>query len=201
MESKEHSSVPLIAPNTNKLWKRTLTTPSKERFSSHKRPKNTGAHLQQPDSEAHEADDRCFQVSMARRLMLAQPAAALATNISPTCPNVSAAKRVCTCPIDLHQLHCIVCKSGGGVDQRHSALARCLADLVTTHTGVKVHFEQTLPGLPREPHPRAQPEGARMDIVFNLHGQTYYIDTAVVTPSSANAGLIATARHPPKLHG
>ena len=32
-----------------------------------------------------------------------------------------------------------------------------------------------------------------MDIVFHLHGQTYYIDTAVVTPFSANAGLIAAA--------
>ena len=155
--------------------------------------KNTGAHLQQPDSEAYEADDRCFQVSMARRLVLAHPAAALATNISPTCPNVSAAKRVCTCPIDTHQLHCIVCKSGGGVDQRYSALARCLADLVTTHKGAKVHIEETIPGIPREPHLGAQPEGARMDIVFNLHGQTYYIDTAVVTPFSANAGLIAAA--------
>ena len=154
---------------------------------------NTGAHLQQPNSEAYEADDRCFQVSMARRLMLAHPAAALATNISPTCPDVSAAKRVCTCPIVAHQLHFIVCKSGGGVDQRHSAIARCLADLVTTHTGAMVHIEQTIPGLPREPHPGAQPEGALMDIVSNLHGLTYYIDTAVVTPFSANAGLISAA--------
>ena len=32
-----------------------------------------------------------------------------------------------------------------------------------------------------------------MDIVFNLHGQTYYIDTAVITPFSANAGLISAA--------
>ena len=32
-----------------------------------------------------------------------------------------------------------------------------------------------------------------MDIVFNLHGQTYYIDTAVITLFSSNAGLIATA--------
>ena len=31
---------------------------------------NTGAHLQQPNSEANEADYRCFQVSFARRLML-----------------------------------------------------------------------------------------------------------------------------------
>ena len=46
--------------------------------------KNTGAHLQQPNSEAYEADDRCFQVSMAWRLMLAHPAAAHATDIAPT---------------------------------------------------------------------------------------------------------------------
>ena len=155
--------------------------------------KNTGAHLQQPNSEAYEADDRCFQVSMAWRLMLTHPAAAHATDITPTCPNVSAAKRTCTCRIDPYQLHCIVCKRGRGVDQRHSALARCLADLITTHTGVKVHLEQTIPEIPRVPRPGAQPEGARMDIVFNLHGQVYYIDTAVVTPFSANMGLMTAA--------
>ena len=54
--------------------------------------KHTGAHVQQPNSEAHEADDRYFQASLARRLMLVHPAASHATNISPTCPNVSAAK-------------------------------------------------------------------------------------------------------------
>ena len=32
-----------------------------------------------------------------------------------------------------------------------------------------------------------------MDIVFNLYGQTYYIDTAVVTPFSANLGLMTAA--------
>ena len=155
--------------------------------------KSTGARLQQPNSEAHEADDRCFQVSLARQLMLAHPAASDSANISTTCPNVSAAKRVCSCPIDNHQLHCIVCKSGGGVDQRHSALARCLADLVTTPTGAKVYIEQTIPGLPREPQPGAQPEGARMDVVFNLRGHTYFFDTAMVTPFSSNAGLISAA--------
>ena len=133
--------------------------------------------------------------------MLAHRAAALATHISPTCPNVCAAKRVCTCPIDRHQLHCIVCKSGGGVDQRNSALARCLADLSTTHTGVKVHLEQTIPEIPRVPRPGAQQEGARMDIVFNLHGQVYYIDTAVVTPFSANMGLLTRRQRPPWPHG
>ena len=48
--------------------------------------KNTGAHLQQPNSEAHEADDRCFQVSLARRLMLTHPAANDPTNMSPHVP-------------------------------------------------------------------------------------------------------------------
>ena len=61
--------------------------------------KNTGAHLQQPISEAHEADDRCFQVSMARRLMLAHPAAAFAANISPSCPHVQRSQA------GLHVLH------------------------------------------------------------------------------------------------
>ena len=79
--------------------------------------KNTGAHLQQPNSEAYEADDRCFQVSLARRLMLPHPAASHSDNISPTCPNVSAATRICACPIDDYQLHCTTCKSGGGGDQ------------------------------------------------------------------------------------
>ena len=91
-------------------------TPSRRPSSSPKQPK-TGAHLQQPNSEAYEADVRCFQVSLARRLMLAHPAASHASNISTTCPNVSAAKRTCACTIDSHQLHCMTCKSGGGVDQ------------------------------------------------------------------------------------
>ena len=143
--------------------------------------KNTGARLQQPNSEAYEADDRCFQVSLARRLMLPHPAASHSANISPTCPNVSAAKRICACPSDDYQLHCKICKSGGGVDQRHSALARCLADLITTHTGTKAHIEQSIPGLTHT-NQNGQTALARMDIVVALSGITYYIDTAIVTP-------------------
>ena len=36
---------------------------------------HTGAHLMEPSSEAYEAEDRCFRVSVARRLMLPHPAA------------------------------------------------------------------------------------------------------------------------------
>ena len=152
--------------------------------------KNTGAHPQQPNSEASEADDRCFHVSLARRLMLPHPAASQASNISSTCPNVSAAKRTCACHIDPHQPHCMTCKSGGGVDQRHSALARCLADLVTKHTGTKVFIEQSIPGLTHYTR-TGQIEVARMDIVVELHGNTYYIDTAIVSPFSSNAELLS----------
>ena len=154
-------------------------------------PNHTRAHLQQPNSVAHEAGDRCFRVSLARRLMLAHPAASDPDNISPTCPYVSAAKRICACPIDAHQLHFMICKSGGGVDQRHSALARCLADLKTTHTGTKVNIEQTFPGLSQVDQPGAQPEGACMDVVFDVRGNTFNIDTAIVTLFSFNAKLIS----------
>ena len=154
--------------------------------------KNIGAHLQQPNSEAYEADDRCFHVSLTRRLMLPHPAASQASNISATCPNVSAAKRTCARPIDPHQLHCMSCKSGGGVDQRHSAVARCLADLITTHTGTKVFIEQSIPGLTHYTR-TGQIEGARMDIVVELHGNTYYIDTAIVCPFSSNDELLSAA--------
>ena len=154
--------------------------------------KNTGAHLQQPSSEAYEADDRCFRVSLARRLMLPHSAASHAANISPTCPNVSAAKRTCACLIDDYQLLCMICKSGGGVDQRHSALARCLADLITTHTGTEAYIEQSLPWLTHT-NSNGQTEMARMDIVVALHGITYYIDTAIVSPFSSNMSLMTGA--------
>ena len=158
-----------------------VDNPSRRAILISQTAENTGAHLQQPNSEAYEADDRCFQVSMARRLMLPHPAANHADNISPTCPNVSAAKRICASRIDDYQIHCMICKGGGGVDQRHSALARCLADLITTHTGAKAHIEQSLPWLTHT-NSNGQTEMARMDIVVALRGLTYYIDTAHCSP-------------------
>ena len=132
IQQVSHTNSSFTCLSTNNIQKAILISPT---------AKNTGPHLQQPSSEAYEADDRCFQVSLARRLMLPHPAASHAANILPTCPNVSAAKRTCACPIDDYQLHCMICKSGGGVDQRHSALARCHAYLITTHTGTKAYIE------------------------------------------------------------
>ena len=105
--------------------------------------------------KAQEADDRCFQVSLARRLMLAHPAA---NNPDQHLAHVPKRWR---CQKGMRQLHCMICKSRGGVDQRHSTLATCLADLITTHTATKVYIEQTIPSLPRITEPGAQPGGAR----------------------------------------
>ena len=46
---------------------------------------HTGAHLMQPSSEAYEAEDRCFRVSVARRLMLSHPAAPNAADVVQSC--------------------------------------------------------------------------------------------------------------------
>ena len=50
-----------------------------------------GAHLMQPSGEAHEAEDRCFRVSVARRLMMPYTAAPNAADVVQSCPNKSAA--------------------------------------------------------------------------------------------------------------
>ena len=35
------------------------------------------------------------------------------------------------------------------MDRRHAALARCLADVIQSHSGVKVFIEQEIPALTR----------------------------------------------------
>ena len=60
-------------------WAATLTLPSRRSHPEgpiqkaillSQTAQNTAAHPQQPNCEAYDADDRCFQVSLARRLML-----------------------------------------------------------------------------------------------------------------------------------
>ena len=78
------------------------------------------------------------------------------------------------------------------MDQRHSALARCLADFITTYTGVKAHMEQSVPGFTHT-NQNGQIELARMDIVVALRGITCYIDTAIVSPFSSNVSFMTAA--------
>ena len=54
----------------------------------------------QPRSEAYEIEDRCFRVSVARRLMLPHPVAANPADVVQFCPNKSAAGVICNKPLD-----------------------------------------------------------------------------------------------------
>ena len=102
-----------------------------------------------------------------------------------------------TKPLDPKQHHCYGCRYGGGVDRRHAALARCLADIIHSHSGVKVFIEQEVPALTRVVN--GQTEHARMDLVFNLHGSITYLDVSIVAPFSCNPSLVAAASTKPGL--
>ena len=100
--------------------------------------------------------------------------------------------------MDTQQHHCYGCRHGGGVDRRHAAVGRCLADVFQSHSGVKVFIEQEVPALTCVAVARCladvihsqsgtkvfieqevpaltrvvngQREHAYMDLVFNLNG-------------------------------
>ena len=154
----------------------------------------------QPSSEAYEVEDRCFRVSVARRLMLPHPAVADPADVVQFCPNKSAAGVICNKPLDPKQHHCYGCRYGGGVDRRHAALARCLADVIQSHSGVKVFIEQEVPALTRVVN--GQTEHARMDLVFTLiNGSVTYLDVSIVAPFSCSPSLVSAASTKPGLHG
>ena len=121
----------------------------------------------QPSSEAYEAEDRCFRVAVAKRLMFPHPAAPNAADVAQSCPSKSAACLICSKPVDLQQHHCQGCRHGGGVDRKHAAVARCPADVLHSHSGTKVFIEQEVPALTRV---NGQREHAGMDLLFNLNG-------------------------------
>ena len=103
--------------------------------------------------------------------MLPHPAASNATDVVQSCPNKSAAGLICNKSVDTQQHHCYGCRYGGGVDRRHAAVARCLADVIQSHRGAKVFIEQDVPALTRVVN--GQTEHARMDLVFNVNGSVH----------------------------
>ena len=143
----------------------------------------------QPNSEAYEAENHCFRVSVARRLMLPHPAAADPSGVVLACPNKSAAGQICDKPVDVQQHHCNGFRYGSGVDRRHAAVARCFADVIHSHNGTKVYIEQSVPGLTRVVN--GQVEHARMDLVVYQNGSTTYLDVVIVSPFSSS-------QHPPR---
>ena len=173
------------------LLERLTTTPVHWSVLLSQSTSHTGAHLMQPSSEAYEAEDRCFRVAVARRLMLPHPAASDAADVAHFFPNKSAAGLICNKPVDLQQHHCYGCRYGGGVDRRHAAVARRLADVIHSQSGTEVFMEQEVPALTRVVN--GQREHARMDRVFNLNGSATCLDVSIVAPFSCNPSLVAAA--------
>ena len=128
LQTTQKKQVSTIQRNIHKQLYNSLTdTPTEQAILLSQSTSHTGAHLMQPRSEAYEIEDRCFRVSVARRLMLPHPVAANPADVVQFCPNKSAAGVICNKPLDPKQHHCYGCRYGGGVDRRHAALARCLA--------------------------------------------------------------------------
>ena len=194
----QKKQVSTIQRNIHKQLYNSLTdTPTEQAILLSQSTSHTGAHLMQARSEAYEIEDRCFRVSVARRLMLPHPVAANPADVVQFCPNKSAAGVICNKPLDPKQHHCYGCRYGGGVDRRHAALARCLADIIHSHSGVKVFIEQEVPALTRVVN--GQTEHARMDLVFNLNGSITYLDVSIVAPFSCNPSLVSAASTKPGL--
>ena len=62
-------------------------TPTEQAILLSQSTSHTGAHLMQPSSQAYEIEDRCFRVSVARRMMLPHPAAANPADVVQFCPD------------------------------------------------------------------------------------------------------------------
>ena len=127
--------------------------------------------------------------------MMPHPAAANPADVVQFCPNKSAASVTCNKHLDPKQHHCCGCRYGGGVDRRHAALARCLADIIHSLSGVKVFIEQEVPALTRVVNGKT--EHARMDPVFNLNGSITYLEVSIVAPFSCNPSLVSAASTKP----
>ena len=118
--------------------------------------------------------------------MLPHPAAANPADVVQFCPNKSAAGVICNKPLDPKQHHCYGCR-----------LARCLADIIQSHSGVRVFIEKEVPALTRVVN--GQTEHARMDLVFNLNGSITYLDVSIVAPFSCSPSLVSAASTKPGL--
>ena len=192
LKTTQKKQVSTVQRNIHKQFYNSLTdTPTEQAILLSQSTSHTGAHLMQPSSEAYEVDCRCFRVSVARRLMLPHPAVADLADMVQFCPNKSAAGVTCNTPLDPKQHHCYGCRYGGGVDRRHAALARCLADVIQSHSGVKVFIEKEVLALTRAVN--GQTEHARMDLVFNLNGSVTYLDVSIVAPFSCSPSLVSAA--------
>ena len=194
LQTTQKKQVSTIQRNIHKQFHNSVTdTPTEQAILLSQSTSRTGAHLMQPSSETYEIEDRCFRVSVARRLMLPHPAVANPADVVQFCPNKSAAGAISNKPLDLKQHHCYGCRYGGGVDRRHAALARCLADIIQTHSGVKVFIEQEVPALTRVVN--GQTEHARMDLVFNLNGSRIWMSLLLLLSLAVRLWFLLPAQN------
>ena len=196
LQTTQKKQVSTIQRNTHRQFY--TDTPTEQAILLSQSTSHTGAHLMQPSSEAYEIEDRCFRVSVARRLMLPHPAAANPADVVQFCPNKSAAGVICNKPLDPKQHHCYGCRYGGGVDRRHAARARCLVDFIQSHSGVKVFIEQEVPALTRVVN--GQTEHARGWILSSTSTvQSRILDVSIVAPFSCSPSLVSAASTKPGL--
>ena len=101
LQTTQKKQVSTIQRNIHKQLYNSLTdTPTERAILLSQSTSHTGAHLMQPRSEAYEIEDRCFRVSVARRLMLPHPVAANPADVVQFCPNKSVARVFCNKPLD-----------------------------------------------------------------------------------------------------
>ena len=179
------------------LYNSFTDTPTERAILLSQSTSHTGAHLMQPRSEAYEIEDRCFRVSVARRLMLPHPVAANPADVVQFCPTKVLQVLFAT---NLWIRSCIIATAADTevvwiADMQH--WPDVLQISFKSHSGVKVFIEQEVPALTSVVN--GQPERARMDLVFNLHGSITYLDVSIVAPFSCNPSLVAAASTKPGL--
>ena len=127
-------------------------------------------------SEAYEAEDRCFRVSVAGRFMLPHPAASDPQVFVWHAP--TRAQRSRSVP-NRWMLNSTTAMGAGTAEVStagHAAVARCPADVIHSHNSTKVYIEQASPALTRMVN--GQVEHVRMDLVFDHNGSTTYLGVA-----------------------
>ena len=138
LQTTQKKQVSTIQRNIHKQLYNSLTdVPTEQAILLSQSTSHTGAHLVQPSSEAYEVEDRCFRVSVARRLMLPHPVAANPADVVQFCPNRSAQMSFATNLLTRNSITAMAVDMGGGVDRRHAARARCLADVFIRTAGSK----------------------------------------------------------------
>ena len=138
LQTTQKKQVSTIQRNIHKQLYNSLTdTPTEQAILLSQSTSHTGAHLMQPRSEAYEIEDRCFRVSVARRLMLPHTAAANPADVFQFCPNKSAAgvSVICNKPLDPKRIIIMAVDMEDvlTVDMQHWLPCGC---------GVKVFIEQ-----------------------------------------------------------